>query len=503
MANEPKYANRANLERLYDNIKQREVQTFDTVAAMQAATYLEAGMTCHTNGFHASGDGGAAYYTISASGTANGMDVLALQGGLFATLTLDKTITPEMIGAPFFLPTELDGTDDARFDCTTYIQYLATNYDVVGFRFDLNHGYYVTDTITLTRAYQLFTGGDYFKSQYTDNAGSICFRPSSATSTAEVPLFNITRQQVHFYGMNIDAVQVGKVFYAKTSVADVDLVVTNCRVSTAGLVFDIWGRGCEVSGCHFSSCYDVAKFNWDQTTETQTFPEGTGQRRIYFKSCEFHSIRNVIVNVESGAAWGFQFVNNTVDHGRGTIIYTAQAVDGWVISGNVMQALSSTYAFRFMTTISNTIIDGNRFSATPGYWSSVPDTFIRTQSGGSKNVVISNNTFEGCLIAPIRVAGIDGLSVVGNVAKNCSNENAGCLLYLTSASFNQVTIIGNVNRDENHARSFIARGASSSIHAVLSNSAMFGNVTNAIADMLLATCELDSTCRYDFQAATA
>lgn len=499
----PKYVDGAGLEHFYDNINSREVKTFGTVAEMQAATWLKSGMVAHTNGFKASGDGGAAYYTIGTTGTANGMDVLACQGGLIATLTLDRTITPEMIGAPFFLTTELDGTDDARFDCTTYIQYLATNYDMVGFRFDLNHGYYVTDTITLTRSHQLFTGGDYFKSPYTDNAGTLCFRPSGATSTAEKPLFDITRQQTYFYGMVIDATQYGKVFYAKTSVADVDLIVTNCRVSNAGLVFDIWGRGCEVSGCQFSSCYDVAKFNWDQTTETQTYPEGTGQRRIYFKSCEFHSIRNVIVTVESGAVWGFQFVDNTVDHGRGVIIYAAQAVDGWVISGNVMQALSSTYAFRFMTTISNTIIEGNRFSATSGYWDSVPDTFIRTQAGGSKNVVISNNTFEGCSIAPIRVAGIDGLSVVGNVAKNCSNENAGCLLYLTSASFNQVAIIGNVNRDENHARSFIARGASSSIHAVLSNSAMFGNVTNAIADMLLATCELDSTCRSDFQTATA
>ena len=100
MANEPKYVNRANLERLYDNIKQREVQTFDTVAAMQAATYLEAGMTCHTNGFHAAGDGGAAYYTVGASGTANGMDVLACAGGLFATLVVTGSyVTPEMFGA--------------------------------------------------------------------------------------------------------------------------------------------------------------------------------------------------------------------------------------------------------------------------------------------------------------------------------------------------------------------------------------------------------------------
>lgn len=76
------------------------VRAFDTVADMQAAADLENGMVCHTNGFHASGDGGAAYYKVSDTGTANGMDVLALQGSLFATLVITEPyVTPEMFGA--------------------------------------------------------------------------------------------------------------------------------------------------------------------------------------------------------------------------------------------------------------------------------------------------------------------------------------------------------------------------------------------------------------------
>lgn len=75
------------------------VRWFDTVADMQAAIDLQAGMTCHTNGFRASGDGGAAYYTIAASGTANGMDVLACQQSLKAVLVIESHVTPEMFGA--------------------------------------------------------------------------------------------------------------------------------------------------------------------------------------------------------------------------------------------------------------------------------------------------------------------------------------------------------------------------------------------------------------------
>lgn len=78
----------------------RSVQAFATVADMQAAANLFAGMVAHTNGFHASGDGGAAYYAISASGTANGMDVLALRDGLYASLVVTEAyVTPEMFGA--------------------------------------------------------------------------------------------------------------------------------------------------------------------------------------------------------------------------------------------------------------------------------------------------------------------------------------------------------------------------------------------------------------------
>lgn len=75
----PKYVDETGLTRFYDNIADRPVYTFDTVAEMQAATYLEDGMTCHTNGFHEAGDGGAAYYKVGASGD------IALYGGLYAS----------------------------------------------------------------------------------------------------------------------------------------------------------------------------------------------------------------------------------------------------------------------------------------------------------------------------------------------------------------------------------------------------------------------------------
>lgn len=105
----PKYLDETGLAHFWDNIDERPVQTFGTVADMQAATYLKEGMTCHTNGFHAVSDGGAAYYTIAASDIlANGMDILELANGLVASLVYGDRLSYSMFGAA------LDGvTDDA------------------------------------------------------------------------------------------------------------------------------------------------------------------------------------------------------------------------------------------------------------------------------------------------------------------------------------------------------------------------------------------------------
>lgn len=106
----PKLASGAvTADKIADAVRKGYVRSFETVAAMQAATDLKAGMTCHTNGFHASGDGGSAYYTIATNGTPNGMDVIGLANNLFASLVYGDRLSYSMLGAA------LDGmTDDAN-----------------------------------------------------------------------------------------------------------------------------------------------------------------------------------------------------------------------------------------------------------------------------------------------------------------------------------------------------------------------------------------------------
>lgn len=107
-------------------------RAYETVADMQADATLTTGMIVHTLGFHAAGDGGAAYYEISNTGTANGMDVIAC-GDLFANLVVTQRITPEMIGA-------------TKNDCGNEINYAISQY---GKCFLDNDDYYTDETIVI------------------------------------------------------------------------------------------------------------------------------------------------------------------------------------------------------------------------------------------------------------------------------------------------------------------------------------------------------------------
>ena len=85
-------------EIIYTYIQTNAFLAFDTVADMKASTNLIDGSYAQTLGFHTINDGGGAIYKITNSGTANEMDVIAIDD-LYANLVTGGIIKPEQVGA--------------------------------------------------------------------------------------------------------------------------------------------------------------------------------------------------------------------------------------------------------------------------------------------------------------------------------------------------------------------------------------------------------------------
>ena len=81
--------------------------------AISESDSLEPGMYFETNGFYASGDGGAGRYEVSSTGTANAMDIVQLDVGKLAVLQVtSEGLYPEQLG---YVPTKVYAD---RVDCT-------------------------------------------------------------------------------------------------------------------------------------------------------------------------------------------------------------------------------------------------------------------------------------------------------------------------------------------------------------------------------------------------
>lgn len=82
----------------YNNLLQYKAFAFETVADMKASENLFAGAICHTDGFYSPGDGGAAWYEIKNTGTANELDIIACND-LLAFYIFEGACTFEQFGA--------------------------------------------------------------------------------------------------------------------------------------------------------------------------------------------------------------------------------------------------------------------------------------------------------------------------------------------------------------------------------------------------------------------
>lgn len=151
--------------------------------AIADAANLAVGNLFETNGFHTSGDGGAARYLVSDTGTANGMDIVQLAVGKLAVLQVTQECSPEQIGYA------------AGTDAVPYIERLIT----IGIkRIRLIKSYTWKTTLTLTTKAIDFVGNSPFTQSPATSLINVNLNPG-LTSAIVLRAPNITFENLYFY----------------------------------------------------------------------------------------------------------------------------------------------------------------------------------------------------------------------------------------------------------------------------------------------------------------
>lgn len=226
---------------------------FATVANMQnARDLLYVGAICHTNGFYAIGDGGAAWYVISDTGLANGMDVIACGATLRANLIVaTEFVTPEMCGA------KGDGIANDTYPVTWALQHGRV----------VASGKYLTDPIIINDVEHIeLHGGTFILRSYTaqgsfdnhlriNNAVSVAFDGCTFDGANLVQLSTRIVNEIFIDGatkvsaINCSFVNAcGNGFYLQRNV--INGVFSNC-------VFD----GNQIHGISSATAYDLSVDN--------------------------------------------------------------------------------------------------------------------------------------------------------------------------------------------------------------------------------------------------
>ena len=265
-----------------------DVQEYATAQTMMADPCLKLGYA-HTLGFYEVGDGGEAWYTVSASGTANSMDVLACKNGLTASLETPYTVGLVQLGATrgTVVDSQLarayaiakEGGIDVVLDHGTYTlsqpftASLGVHFRVDGFvEFDSTYtdstggALWTIDNDLTAEDYQnpakmgdVFAGGQVFFNRNNDfydtvnNVDTVCLRITHTASSVDhqdTCLFEVPNVAVMGFGCAVEIVNVDTYLFT----------FRDCYFegNTVGVRFadgvDNSGENIRFDGCTFGHC---------------------------------------------------------------------------------------------------------------------------------------------------------------------------------------------------------------------------------------------------------
>ena len=248
-------------------IQQNVTWTFDTVADMKQATNLISGSYARTLGYHSVGDGGASTYLISDSGTANEMDVIAVDE-LYAILQISLPVIPEQLGAYG------DDTNDDQ----EIINYAITTYKNV----KLNaKTYLITEPLIINGNEHTISANFGAVLHYTGNEQALCITDGSRNKISDIKITgNNSNIGIEFSTSSSKADTIIERCYITNVATGLkttylwDCEVKNTRIISTNTPMLL---GSQTNNVCFTSCY---------FTGFQSFISLTNCEGIEFNSCD-------------------------------------------------------------------------------------------------------------------------------------------------------------------------------------------------------------------------
>lgn len=312
--------------------------TFDTVADMKTATNLVNGSFAQTLGFYSLNDGGGAIYKISDTGTANGMDVIAV-GDLFAEL-VTNSLNIKQLGA----------VGDGSFNNATILAHALSEYSDIY----IPSGTYKTNANLFVDSFTNIHGdGDNSVLIAGDNVDHLL----NVISKENVIIENIKIDgntpdreersvlESAVYGINVDGsknITIRKVYFTNLGYLSNNAEglgggnMLSISVAESSTGYDI--ENCVIEGCKFIDPEARSSFGIRMTTEwnvatTNHYAKNNVIRNCYFTGncynnieiagprtvyniidgCFFENSKAIVcLEADKGASYN-KYINNTVD----------------------------------------------------------------------------------------------------------------------------------------------------------------------------------------------
>lgn len=435
--------------KLSSDVKQGFIVDSDNVSTMVSDNSLTVGMLVRTKRFHNGTSIGGGLYEILNTGTANGVDVIALANGLYAHLIYN----------PYFVYASQFGCSQTLNDCSANLNRALDCTSTHGALVIDERRLNVRSAIVINNEFVSVVGmGTCFIWSYIDNGPSLKVH-AQGCKIKGIQLLNALNDTSN--PIIDDTVGMEIINSNGTNWYDLDFEMCECQLAYFSVGVQAYGKNCYIHDCVFSNIAKGVVFN---TAYNGAYT--VQHRGCVVESCQFHGgNHDLTANVTSfdtfpcfgvslvGASRETIVKNNRFDSDYSGYMFKGSSA-GVVIEGNISESYSPIIGIAILNergsgdSYTPFVIKNNRISLFRQLENK--QSFLQLQKPiviiNSYNGLVADNTINYYSSLVYLSQNSNGLTIKGNnvIVSNIITD-ISCLIGCESGNANNisVTLVGN------------------------------------------------------------